>query len=338
MTRFVCAVAVGLALAAALAGCGPGGNYTGCHATGASPDRRSIFWTDGERGFARERDGRRASLAGSECARGAEQMFGFADGDRVLAFGTRSNIDFDLWGHAGRHVSAACVVDFAHGTVRPVGWEASTLDDARREPLAVRFEGERTFVWHQGDGEIEVLDRTGQVQRVLPVPDRATSCQAASHGAGLRVACVQSLGPPARLHIQELAAGGTPQGERVLPLSDIGIEPGSALSRDGRYLALWGNGFSDVLTIIDLDAGRVLWSQTLPHVRVVEFDPHGGAGLLAGQWTGTDTIRGLVHRFDQAGRDRAQWPLDSGPHALYWSAPGEIWADDGCRIDRHQLR
>jgi hypothetical protein len=299
-----------LVLGAALA-CGgrhadPDRVATSCAPFAASDDRSAFAYLDDERLVVRTAAGTRV-VPRAACTRRADRLFVAPGGTAVAAYGTASNIAFDLWGHAGKHTTATCVVDTASGRERP-------------------FTGAAAFAWV--DGEVVEL---GDDQ--LPAP--APRCTVATTASGPVAVCVDDATLVVRRYrgraLEHDAA------DQRWPVGDIGggrVE--LAISPDGRRLAYW----SARLRVIDLASGRALLAMDdIGAVSAVEHDPTGRDRVMligAPYEGGTEPTRRVrVVGFDGAVlATRTELGAD---RVLYWTEPDAYWSTHFCGAERVEL-
>lgn len=308
-------------------GCGSGGSSgpvdpnrlkTSCDSFGASDDRTALAYLDGEKLVVRTAQGTR-SMRRPACMKSVDRLFVAPGGVAVGAYGARSSIAGDLWGHSGKVTTAECVVDVDVG-------------EARERKL----EEDLTFAWFGGEAvAIPVEKLTSAV---------AGRCRVVSTKAGPVAWCVDWVNGQPQLTIRryrgrELEVVGEDRTMMPGEVVDGDHDPSSVtISPDGRRAALWGKK----LVVLDLESGKPvmeLASGVVGRVGAVEFDPSGRDRVMLvgvpydGSQEPTLSVRVIgfdgqvLHTGSESGADRV----------LYWTEPGAYWVTHFCGAERIEL-
>jgi len=354
-----------MAAAAAIVGIGCGARTTlgvshGCGVTAASRDRQIIVYAN-DKEVVRIKGEIRTRIAASKqnCLGGhPDTLFVYPDGNAALLYGTRSNIDFDLWGHSGRHVSVACRVDFTTyyaGSTAGSGIAAFADESIERLKIITGRSGV-TYAWrpNRTGAGLEVVHPSRKPRTVaLPLEeDPGPVCEVNDDGEMAFVACTDKYGdksPTLRIVRYSLASWPPQEVSRAtVELAPYDEFWGTTTSPDGSYLAYWGRGgdhgaegiYGNYWGVVALATGKEVFRKHEEYggaVSTIEIDPRG-TGILVGDWiTRGHSHEGRLRRFDMKGNELFSRDFGSSPNALYWSEPDAAWYDDGCDIGKVKL-
>lgn len=291
------------------------------HGDLARSDGRALYFVDGRDAVQARADGvRRVSLRGRGCvadeALSGVELVPLGDGRRALAVGTAGNMPFDLWGHAGRHRAARCLVDFAQHTATDL---AEMLPGLLGAGLTVR--AEQWFA--DASGKVYRAEGSGPWRVVSggdapPLTGRdvdARRCALGDDGDALVVACVVD-GAPSALRLTRWTRAGqalASQGDRAVTIAGVDAVIELAMAPDARAVALRATqGRDRVLLLVDVGAAAVRGrARVTGMVSVAALG--GGRGALAGVEGG----RGAVHRVTPDGRVARTWSTDDVPWHLH---------------------
>jgi hypothetical protein len=345
MPRWIRPVVFG-ALALVLGACGGGRRIDfGCGELAASDDRSAIAYIHGDEliVIAGDAQHRLASTAACPMA-GADSLLVSPGGRTVALYGTQSNISGDLWGHAGRNISAACTIDVASAAVTAM---PADVGDDNGEVNLRAAPGERVLMWRTDDRPVPllVMDRAHAVTLELP----GARCRIGAIGTDRAIAVCLDGGA---LIVRRYRLGGTPAidgPDTRLPAHDVGTIDGTALSGDARYFSYWGrteDGVGPIRNrayVVDLQRGGDVFTydQTFRGAIVsIELDPRGAdADVLVAEWTEGDDqqMEGRVRRFTRAGRVVHEHHLRAAPDAAYWTEPDRYWAVTSCEAEQVRM-
>ncbi|MFP2903630.1 hypothetical protein ACLESD_00855 [Pyxidicoccus sp. 3LFB2] len=271
----------------------------------------------------------------------------FAQGKRAVVFSKRSNMDgVDLFGHAGRSVSASCVIDFERqegtplkGRVPPDGY----LLSARRGGVRVHAGATtgRLYAWPDFPAfdTLEVIDLAAGRQVTMPLPVEREKCDVVETGTELLVACVKDPDDQGggQVVLARYGLEAWPPDERGR--STMNLAPGRDIESvsffpDGRHLrcidpeTTQDGQPDDLLDIRDVATGKAAGFFTgLSWVgaAIVEPTADGAGFLLAERVTpekgGSDVGRVRHYGFD--GSLRGTWALKEPPQAVVAPADGK---------------
>ena len=312
-------------LAAAVLGCGSGGSSgpvdpnrlkTSCDPFGASDDRTALAYLDGEKLVVRTALGTR-SMRRPACMKNVDRLLVAPGGVAVGAYGARSSMAGDLFGHSGKMTTAECVVDLGDGRER-------------------KLEEDLTFAWFGGEAAVIPVEKLTSAV--------AGRCQVVSTKAGPVAWCVDWVSAQPQLTIRRYRGRELEVVEpdrTMMPgeVVDGEYDPRSvAISPDGRRAALWGKK----LVVLDLESGEpvmALESGVAGRIGAVEFDPSGRDRVMLvgvpydGSQEPTLSVRvfgfdgRLLHTGSESGADRV----------LYWTEPGAYWVTHFCGAERIAL-
>lgn len=329
---------------------------THCAEVGASADRSTLVYADKDR-VVRLRGAERSEIRAADagCLGGiVDSVFVYPDGERAVVYGSRDNIDFDLWGHGGRHVSASCLVSFADRTARPAALSglASVTEAKRGELRLVSGVSGVIYAWRPGQGwNIEAVKPGVSEAASLATPESGATCVVTDDGEVAQVACLPDFGEGAKsMALTRYSLASWPP--REVSRATVAVAPyvqlwGMSSSADGTRVAYWGRdgalgNIGNLWGVVDVSRGRELLRKSERYrgaVSAIEIDPRGASGYLVADWVGGDHggMEGRLRRFDAAGKQLVSRHVDSAPEAVYWSEPGRAWYAGTCELRRVDL-
>jgi hypothetical protein len=278
-------------------------------------------------------------------ARGATALAVMPDG-RAIVFGTRTNGDFDLFGHTGRRVAVACLLDFDARTQTPLSSAFPSQPlfasaSAEVPHLAGGVYSRRLYAWRDSyfapESVLTVTDPArGASETLLPLA-KFDECAVAETPAAAVVACVrQDLDARVRTaRIFRVPLAGWPP--EVSPPTEIALPrfdklEAFAIAPDGSAVAYAAERrIGDGLAANDHTVGWLAIDRagtvprTLATFRYRGFAPvldvlPGGHGVLLGESVNRETNGPLTGRLVQLGTDggvRREREVPEGPRAVY---------------------
>ena len=321
-----------LAAAVAVAGCGgPHIDLDCSRLFAASATRDAIAYVRKGDVYVRA-GGRETRIPAASCTPdGADFIYVSPGGAQVVLYGTRSNIEFDLWGHSGRHVSSACMIDVAHRAPGPL----PEIGD-RSGAYSFAAVGTHLVAWRT---EVETEDMVViDGAQVTPLEHPGGACTVAATGADSAVAV---CGLHGKYAARRYRLDGTPRADgddREITTADPGSDGGMRLTPDGKTLLVWGAG----VVAVDVATGavRTLTDRADPKITTVELDPAGSGDLLVvRQSWNPDSVEGrlVLERLGPDGRWKGRREMKSQAADVYWTEPAAVWAADSCEARRVTL-
>lgn len=310
----------------------------------------AIAWTTAD-GVHLRRDGveKHVALTPNDCHPGGDTLlrdvsllYLFPDARRALVHGARPNVDFDLFGHAGRRLTASCLVDFDRGTA--VGTESALpgselLRESRFIEPRLHAAGPRVWLW-AAERPIELIDTArGEHVTVVERPTTTTRCQVQDSGAATAsVVCLgqtPSGAPGLRVRTFDVASWPpAPRTDATFPVSDASGP--FAVSPDGSRAAFVMQPSAVDLTapivhrtmLVTLADGAttILDDQTWAgRVVALTFDPQG-RGVWLGEQREVDGP-GRIRLVDMKGTTTDDRRVAEVPYGLVLTRSGtDAWS------------
>lgn len=118
-----------------------------------SPDRSAFIytvWGSEEIILKNEKEEKKISLKKQGCLIGhANKLFLLTDNTTAIMTGTEANMAFDLFGHAGSHVSANCIIDFNQGVVSDLSKKTPQSVSTVKSQLYQGYKTKNIYLWKQ---------------------------------------------------------------------------------------------------------------------------------------------------------------------------------------------
>jgi hypothetical protein len=268
------------------------------------------------------------------------------DGKWMIAYGLRSNIPFDLWGHAGKHVSVRCVLDLKRGFPSGEG-DGFEIVFGRRPKISFGVVSGFLYVtqsYRAGGYSVHDLSKRRSASLTIGKSDKAAACDIAESADFLVAGCLDSfpgglsigiecfrlnVWPPRRTGD---ATAITIPGERI-------ADPRIRLSASGDFAVVhwneYGEGYRYVVADIKNATIRRVATRNLSDEYVTV------TGICADRSTNTNWI--VIAQSNQAGRGAgrllvrslngertASYETERASVAIYCSNKGRgFWYDDG---------
>ncbi|WP_164018488.1 hypothetical protein [Pyxidicoccus trucidator] len=271
----------------------------------------------------------------------------FSGGTRAVVFSKQSNMGgFDLFGHAGRSVTASCVLDLERQEGIPLKGRVppdSYLLSARRGGVRVHVgvTTGRIYAWPDFPvfDKLEVIDLAAGRQVAMPLPVEREKCDVVETRTELLVACVQDVDDKGGGQVVLARYGLEAWPPDELGRSTMNVAPGRDIESvsffpDGRHLACIDQGTTqdgrpdDLLDIRNVATGEAaVFFKGLSWIgaAIVEPTADGEGFLLAERVTpetgGSDV--GRVRRYGFDGSLRGTWELKDPPYAVIAPSDGK---------------
>jgi len=225
-------------------------------------------------------------------------------GHSIGVWGEQANIAGDLFGHAGSHTTASCIVDLA----------------TRRERALADAGG--LLVWRTATDLVAALpdardrDHCAATGATRACFDRGSGAIVTSTNARYPARDVGELwGVALSADGKRFAYWGRTGSDRPIRNRAIVIDLTS-----GAELARFDESYN----------GAIAW---------IELDPRGSRDLLVVDWLdeGSGPHNGRVRRLTGDGKVTHEHRTRNIPDAAYWTTPGEYWAVESCYAQRVKL-